>query len=97
MAIVDISEHAPRQEALIREVNERIREVSAGYDPFEVVCECPRAECRHMLEVSVAEYDEVRLEPSTFLVAPGHEPAGSGQRPAGGPTYRAVGAASPAW
>ncbi|MGH3041209.1 MAG: hypothetical protein ACREJR_00410 [Candidatus Rokuibacteriota bacterium] len=67
-----------RQETLIREVNERIREVSAGQDRFDVLCECGDLDCHERLDVSAAEYEEVRGENRTFLVAPGHAVAGTG-------------------
>ena len=49
-----------RQESLIRAVNERIREISAGQERFEVHCECGVANCRETLDVTAAEYEEIR-------------------------------------
>ena len=37
------------------------------------MCECSDPECTHRVEASLAEYEEVRAEPTTFLLAPGHE------------------------
>jgi hypothetical protein len=67
-----------RQESLIRAVNERIREVSSGHERFDVHCECGDADCREVLEVSAAEYEEIRAAQTSFLVAPGHEQACEG-------------------
>ena len=67
-----------RQESLIRAVNERIREISAGQERFEVHCECGEANCRETLDVTAAEYEEIRGAASSFLVAPGHERASGG-------------------
>lgn len=39
----------------------------------EFICECADPSCTHRLAVSLAEYEEVRAEPTTFLLAPGHE------------------------
>ncbi|HEY2183281.1 MAG TPA: hypothetical protein VGH18_03850 [Gaiellaceae bacterium] len=72
-----MNEHERRAttEALFRDVNERIAESA---ERFEVegtafVCECADANCTHRVSASLAEYEEVRAEPTTFLVVPGHE------------------------
>ena len=69
-----------RNEALFREVNERIEAISKGFAEGEqqpermgLVCECGRQECTEMLEAAVAEYEAVRSNPRRFLVLPGHE------------------------
>lgn len=66
-----------RQEALIREVNERIREVSVGQDRFDILCECGDVDCYERLDVSAAEYEEIRGQSGKPLVAPGHAVDGS--------------------
>jgi hypothetical protein len=62
-------------EALFRDVNERIAESTERFDAEETdfVCECSDADCTHRVPASLAEYEQVRAEPTTFLVAPGHE------------------------
>jgi hypothetical protein len=62
-------------EALFRDVNERIAESAARFDATgtEFVCECADPNCTHKVPVSLAEYEEVREDPATFLLAPGHE------------------------
>jgi hypothetical protein len=62
-------------EALFRDVNERIAESAERFDATttEFVCECSDPNCTHRVEASLAEYEEVRDEPTTFLVVPGHE------------------------
>ncbi|HKD94272.1 MAG TPA: hypothetical protein VKB43_06135 [Gaiellaceae bacterium] len=62
-------------EALFRDVNERIAETAERFEAggSEFVCECSDPNCTHRVEASLAEYEEVRDEPTTFLVAPGHE------------------------
>jgi hypothetical protein len=65
-----------RNEALFREVNERIADVSGSYglgDELEFLCECGRQECFEALPVTRAVYEAVREKPDRFLVAPGHE------------------------
>ncbi|MFL5961061.1 MAG: hypothetical protein ACJ75G_12450 [Gaiellaceae bacterium] len=62
-------------EALFRDVNERIAESAQDFDPgrTEFVCECADRNCTHRVSASLAEYEEVREDPATFLLAPGHE------------------------
>jgi hypothetical protein len=38
-----------------------------------VFCECGRLECSERVPVTAAEYEAVRANSTTFLVAPGHE------------------------
>src|SRR6185437_1318518 len=67
-----------RNEALFREVNERIREITAGQavplDEFVIFqCECGRLDCQEQAHLSLAEYEAVRAEPNRFIVLQGHE------------------------
>jgi hypothetical protein len=68
-------ERAARNEALFREVNERIEELhdqleSRGTADF--VCECADATCAQQITVPLATYERVRKDPHLFVVAPGH-------------------------
>jgi hypothetical protein len=71
-------ERVGRNEAVFREVNERIKELSNQFqvtEPagiVEFICECSAETCRQMLEASIAEYERVRTDPSHFLIVPGH-------------------------
>ena len=71
-------EQAGRNEALFREVNERIREVSeslrtaGGGGGVEFVCECSRTECHAPIRVDLEEYESVRQHPTRFVIAPEH-------------------------
>jgi hypothetical protein len=66
-------------EALFREVNERVAEVAeqflAGETPTTVnfSCECADGECVEMIPMTVDEYEAVRVKATQFAVAPGHE------------------------
>jgi hypothetical protein len=62
-------------EALFRDVNERIAESAARFDADETefVCECADPNCTHRVAASLVEYEEVREDPTTFLIKPGHE------------------------
>ena len=62
-------------EALFRDVNERIAESAERFDAekTDFVCECDDPNCTHRVSASLAEYEEVREDPTTFLLVPGHE------------------------
>lgn len=62
-------------EALFRDVNERIAESAERFDAAETefICECSDPSCTHRVAVSLGEYEEVRGDPATFLLVPGHE------------------------
>jgi hypothetical protein len=66
-----------RNEALFREVNERIQRVSQALevanDNLRILCECGDASCFEHLDVSLPDYERVRAEPSFFFVRTGHE------------------------
>src|SRR5947209_5656802 len=66
-----------RTEALFRDVNERIAESAQRFDAAstQFVCECADANCTHRLEVTLAEYEHVRQNGATFILAPGHDHA----------------------
>jgi hypothetical protein len=72
---VDEHERRASTEALFRDVNERIAESAERFDTTgtEFICECADPNCTHRVAASLAEYEEVRAEPTTFLLAPGHE------------------------
>jgi hypothetical protein len=63
-----------RNQALFREVNERIEDLALG-GPIEFVCECCDPECTEPLTMRRAEYEAVREHPAYFAVKPGHEVA----------------------
>jgi hypothetical protein len=68
-----------RNEALFRNVNERVRELSGTFagtpspEPVTFVCECGRADCAASVELTIGEYERVRLDPAQFFVVSGHE------------------------
>jgi hypothetical protein len=70
---VDVStERLARNQALFREVNERIHEIKPTAGFTELVCECSVPSCTQTLAVRAGEYESVRLNPRRFLVAHGH-------------------------
>ena len=62
-------------EALFREVNERIEDLSRtfGNGQFtDFICECGNADCAARLQLTVAEYEAVREKPTRFVVVSDH-------------------------
>lgn len=68
-------EKRAKTETLFREVNERIAENAEGFDQRrpEFICECGDPSCTHRVVASLDEYEKVRADPTTFILAPGHE------------------------
>lgn len=66
-------------EALFREINERLEGLNEAFSPMtdkiEFVCECAELACIERFPMTVAEYEELRGDPTTFAVKPGHETA----------------------
>jgi hypothetical protein len=67
-----------KNEALFREVNERILNVSESWAEgdrtirIEFVCECSRESCFETVALTVGEYEEVRSDSRRFLIVTGH-------------------------
>jgi hypothetical protein len=72
-------ERTARNEALLREVNERIHEVGERLQvlpddgELEFRCECGRPECEEFVSMTASEYERVRSDNDRFAVVPGHE------------------------
>ena len=66
-------------EALFREVNERVAEVAANYiltetqSAVDFTCECGRAQCSETMMMTIAEYEAIRIHATHFGVVPQHE------------------------
>jgi predicted NBD/HSP70 family sugar kinase len=81
MALVGArEERLALNEALFREVNERVVEVATHFievetkgEAVEFTCECGRRDCLERIAMTVAEYQAIRAEPTRFAVLPGHE------------------------
>lgn len=64
-----------QNEALFREVNERIKETAddLGSDsPFEYFCECANADCTFQITLTAVQYESIRADPTQFAVLPLH-------------------------
>jgi hypothetical protein len=76
-------ERQARNEALMREVNERIDAIAqeeAVWDKdgfLTFLCECGReGGCHATVQMTAAEYDQVRTQDDRFAVYPGHQTPG---------------------
>ena len=69
-------ERLAHNEALFREINERIEAgtwVGSPADRLAFACECAALGCNVLVELTVSEYESVRAHPRHFLLAAGHE------------------------
>ena len=66
-----------RNEALFREVNERLKNLNTGFSGLsgvmEVVCECGDLGCAEQLTMPAARYEDVRSDSTWFVIVPGHQ------------------------
>ena len=64
-----------KNEALFREVNERIKRMNEHLDTkdeADFICECGDADCTQPVSLTLAEYEDVRTRGTHFAVVPGH-------------------------
>lgn len=70
-------ERKAANQALFRDVNERIAELAAGLDPAgseqAFICECSHVGCTASVQIPASAYAQVREDATTFLLIPGHE------------------------
>ena len=64
-------------EAVFREVNERIEDLVETFDlktqSLDLICECGDAACVERISMTPPEYEQIRSEAHQFAVHPGHE------------------------
>jgi hypothetical protein len=64
-----------RNEALFREINDYIADVSHGLpasEAFEILCECARLDCTEKIGITKEAYLSARVSDDTFIVLLGH-------------------------
>jgi hypothetical protein len=66
-------ERAAKNQALFREVNERIEDLAANAAFTTFICECMNETCDESVSLTIEEYEHVREGGNSFLVLPGHE------------------------
>ena len=63
-------------EALFREMNERVEErarsVRGEEATVSILCECADPDCRERIPVTAEEYEAAHTDPAQFTVVPGH-------------------------
>src|SRR5215212_3215813 len=66
-------------EALARQLNESIQKASESLGPVEeegggylILCECGERDCTEQLSIAPSRYNQVRSDPSLFIVGRGH-------------------------
>jgi phage/plasmid-associated DNA primase len=73
---MDRDERIGMNEAVFRDVNERIQDVASTFnltsEPLDLICECGDAACVERITLSRAEYEQIRADPQLFAVANGH-------------------------
>jgi hypothetical protein len=66
-----------KNEALFREVNERLQTLKEGFatitDTFEILCECALLECFDHIAMAPRAYEEMCADATLFAVRAGHE------------------------
>lgn len=81
-------------QALLREVNERIRGLNDDFSIFtgvmQIVCECGDPTCLQAITITPSEYEHLRSDPTWFAVIPGHAVAELEQIIATQPEYHVV-------
>ena len=71
-------ERIARNESAFRALNESLgqfvhRDLRRGGDKSGFVCECAHEDCGEVVSVSLEKYEQVRSDPTTFLLVPGHQ------------------------
>ncbi len=73
--IIEVQERAAQNQALFREVNERVGQLTETLNRVtprnDWVCECADTECFQPVEMSIEEYEAIRQHPARFAVFPG--------------------------
>lgn len=67
-----------KNEALFRDVNERVKRIDAAQgvpedELWDFLCECGDGGCLARVSLTIAEYERVRANSVQFFVVPGHE------------------------
>ena len=61
-----------QNEALFREVNERLRDSAGPGEVDHYLCECANSDCTFRITARTEEYERVRLDARQFMVLPLH-------------------------
>ena len=75
VAVVDEREKRMTQnEALFREVNERVQDHAedGAVEAYDYFCECANLDCTFRVTLAPTEYEAIRADPKQFVVLPLH-------------------------
>jgi hypothetical protein len=61
-----------QNEALFREVNERVQDHAGEGGVHHYLCECANSDCTFRITMAAADYEAVRADPRQFMVLPLH-------------------------
>jgi hypothetical protein len=78
-AVSERSDRVARNEAMFRDINERVADLSREVDRYartDFLCECGNSECMEVVPLTLIEYEMVRTNPTHFVLRPGHESQG---------------------
>lgn len=70
-----------QNESVFRDRNQGVKAILDSVLPSEnrndfilrFTCECSNEDCHEAVELSVADYEEVRKNPKRFIIRPGHQ------------------------
>jgi hypothetical protein len=75
--MADRAERIGLNEALFREVNERVKSINEGFGrplpEADFVCECGNDRCTDRIRMTLAAYEELRGDSNHFAIRPGHD------------------------
>jgi hypothetical protein len=73
---VNREERIGMNEAVFRDVNERIKDVANAFnlttEPLDLICECGDAACVDRISLTREEYEGIRADSHLFAVVTGH-------------------------
>ena len=64
-----------RNQVLSRSLNDRVAMITTNsetFGPLKFMCECGILDCAERIQLTSAEYEAVRVEPTHLLLNPGH-------------------------
>jgi len=77
VSLNDRQQRIGRNEALFREVNERLEQLHDSFDVsserLQFLCECGDTTCAEPIELTHEEYERIRADPTLFAIVAGHE------------------------
>jgi hypothetical protein len=77
MAMDERERRLGMNEAVFREVNERVEEIHQTLgmetETLDIICECGALTCTERISVPIAEYERARGDSTHFLLQVGHE------------------------